>query len=71
MISRVPEEPERALVFRKPYLDAILAGTKKIELRGKKHTATGPTYLLESQSGLVRAVATLGEARALTDAERA
>ena len=61
--------PDRCLVVRGFWLDRILTGQKTLDIRGCQHKFEGPVYLLESKSGRVRGIATLGAARALTPEE--
>jgi len=61
-------------VLRRPYLDAALAGTKRVEARLSRNRGApyarvrpGDTIFLKQSSGPVRAVATAGEVRTLDD----
>ena len=63
------QEPQRALLVTKHWLDEILAGDKGIEVRNGEHNASCPMYLAETKTGIVRACAQLQSARPLTAAE--
>ena len=63
------QEPQRALLVTKHWLDQILAGDKRIEVRNGEHKASGHIYLAETKTGIVRACAQLEPARPLTAAE--
>ena len=62
--------PQRALCVKKLWLDLMLAGSKTIEIRGKRHSYAGElVYLVETKTGLVRAIARFEAARPLHQAE--
>ena len=70
-IRREHADVQRSLAIKPVWLAKILKGEKTLEIRGKQHSFAGEKiFLHETGSGLVKATATLQQARELTEIEK-